>query len=91
MFTIKYRHFRPSVLQDESDPITRYDSIELIDGPFDLVSQEMDDGYLVVHGHRGENMLGTTFGPVKEDDAGRPRPTVWVMNEAGATVSTYRL
>lgn len=93
MFTIKYRSYQPCAKQPEAgDGANKfYDEIDLIDGPFNIVSKEMDDGYTVVHAHRGPEMLGMTFGPVKADEAGKPRPKLWVMNEQGATVATYDL
>lgn len=90
MFTIKYRTYNPSPKQDGGTTCF-YDQCELIDGPFALVSQEMDDGYIVVHAHRDHEAPGTMFGPVRADEAGKPRPTLWVMNEQGATVAKYDL
>jgi hypothetical protein len=94
MFTIKYRTYSVSRIQPPADciaPTAFYDEHELIDGPFAMVSKEIDDGYVVVYAHREHNAPGMTFGPVKVDAAGQPRPTLWVMNEAGATVAKYDL
>lgn len=96
MFTIKYRSYSLSRTQNEDESAPRcYDEHELIDGPFAMVSKELDDGYVVVHAHRDHNYPGMTFGPIKSDnpttDGPAPRPTVWVMNEAGATVAKYDL
>lgn len=91
MFTVKYRTYRPSACQKDDAP-TFYDECEQIHGPFDLVSQEFEDGYKVVYAHRGEGP-GMAFGPIKTDEGveSPPRPRLWVMNEAGATVATYEL
>jgi hypothetical protein len=94
MFTIKYRSYSLSQNQPPADciaPTAFYDEHELIDGPFAMVSKELEDGYTVVHAHRDHNALGMSFGPVKAGAAGQPRPTLWVMNEAGATVAKYDL
>ena len=95
MFTVKYRSYCLSAKQPPADctaPSAFYDEHELIDGPFAMVSKEMDDGWTVIHAHRDHNSPGMTFGPCKNDaDAGWPRPTLWVMNEAGATVAKYDL
>jgi hypothetical protein len=94
MFTVKYRSFQRSQNQPPADcvaPSALYDEHELIDGPFAMISKELDDGWTVVHAHRDHNSPGVTFGPVKHGEAGMPRPTVWVMNESGATVAKYDL
>lgn len=100
-FTIKYRRYNPSAQQPGPDVVAPrffYDAQETIDGPFAFVSQEMVDGYVVVYAHRSyDETPGMTYGPCKsggdrgtiEGDA--PRPTLWVMNEAGATVAKYDL
>lgn len=92
MFTVKYQTYQMAAAQQTGSPI-HYDRCEQIHGPFGLVSQEMKDGYTVVYAHRGDEP-GMTFGPILDPDvAGHemPRPTLWVMNESGATVATYRL
>lgn len=94
MFTIKYRTFTPSATQcaDPGSP-TYYDQNEQLHGPFDLVSQEMQDGLIVIYAHNGDDP-GTTFGPFRPPETANeepPRPTLWVMNEAGATVAKYDL
>ncbi len=100
MFTIKYQTYNPSSAQQSlgkpglNDPIN-YDRCEQLHGPFSLVSQEMEDGYVVVYAHRGDDP-GMTFGPERMADrvAGEPQPprsTLYVMNENGATIATYHL
>lgn len=93
MFTLKYRSYSLAKVQPPADCTSGpfYDEHELIDGPFAMISKEMDDGYIVIHAHRDHNSPGMTFGPVKADEAGKPRPTLWVMNEQGATVAKYDL
>lgn len=95
MFTIKYRSYVLSATQNADMTAPRcFDQVEQIHGPFQLVSQEMDDGYTVVYAHRHESELGYTFGPINGPDEGPetpPRPTVWVMNDHGATVARYDL
>jgi hypothetical protein len=88
MFTIKYRSYRPL-----TNSLTNYVTHELIDGPFSLVSQEVDeDGHIVVHAHRTSAESGTMFGPwVPCVGDPTPGPIVWVMNENGATVAKYDL
>lgn len=95
MFTIKYRTYSLARTQPKdcsSGPF--YDENEQIHGPFELVSKEQDeDGYTVVHCHRGTDPA-LTFGPFNQPEAAgskRPRPTLWVMNSAGATVAKYDL
>lgn len=95
MFTIKYLSYRPSATQSDQGP-TNYDRCEQLHGPFALVSQEMDDGHVVVYAHRSEDAPGMTFGPNKGPDetGGENRPphsSLWVMNERGATVASYVL
>jgi hypothetical protein len=96
MFTIKYRSFVPAATQNaEPGSPTLYDCVEQISGGYDFVSQEIEDGYMVVHAHRGGDP-GMTFGPCKGVDrkageAPPPRPTVYVMNDTGATVAKYDL
>ena len=79
-------------LQSSSVPVS-YDQVESIDGPFCSVSQEYDRGYMVVYAHRSPSELGMTYGPIMEPDGTNqpPRPTLWVMNEQGATVAKYDL
>jgi hypothetical protein len=91
MFTIKYRFYNLAAQQPTEGP-QFYDQCESCHGPFEVVSQERSDGYIVVHGidPAGQPM---TFGPYNPPDqvASAPRPIVWVMNEAGATVAKYDL
>lgn len=93
MFTIKYRSYRRAMSQPAEGP-THFDACEQLHGPFTLISQEMEDGDLVVYAHNGDDP-GMTFGPHKSLDqmAGEstPRPTLWVMNDRGATVARYDL
>lgn len=94
-YTVKYRCYNPCATQPQEGP-THYDQNEQIHGPFTFVSQEMQDGLMVVHAHRGEEAIGMMFGPHRIGDlaAGQeppPRPSVWVMNESGATVAKYDL
>lgn len=97
MFTVKYQSFQPCAQQPSEGP-THYDRVEQIQGPFELVSQEMKDGYIVVYAHRDACAPGVMFGPFVEPDtnslapvSSAPRPTVWVMNDHGATVAKYDL
>lgn len=93
MFTIKYRTFQPCACQQEGAP-TSYDEVEQIHGPFELICQSVEDGYKVVHAHRSEESPGTTFGPWLPPETAEdhmPRPTIWVMNDRGATVAKYDL
>jgi hypothetical protein len=99
MFTIKYRFFVLADQQPQEGP-KHYDQCESCHGPFEVVSQERRRGFIVVHGidPAGQPM---TFGPHQIDsleaaaagdlESQAPRPTVWVMNEAGATVAKYDL
>lgn len=95
MFTIKFRTYSPARTQPadcSSGP--SYDENEQIHGPFELVSKEQDeDGYTVVHCHRGTDPAITFSDDHKDEAAGskRPRPIVWVMNEQGATIAKYDL
>lgn len=99
MFTIKYRCYnRIDPKPSHGDPLGQrptYTENEQIHGPFAFVSFEVDDdGYVVVHAHRDNTAPGMTFGPcLLPEVAGEvhPRPTLWVMNEAGATVAKYDL
>lgn len=92
MFTIKYHFYVLAAAQSSDGPF--YDECESCHGPFEVVSQEREDGYIVVHGIDCSG-LPMTFGPVKSQDqvAGKPepRPVVWVMNEHGATIAKYDL
>lgn len=97
MFTIKYCAFNPSATQcvDQDSPVF-YDRVEQLSGPYDHISQEYVDGYMVVYAHRDGGGLGMTYGPIKAPDVepGKqpaPRPTLYVMNESGATVAKYDL
>jgi hypothetical protein len=96
MFTIKYQTFSLSPTQPADAPGSFYDRSEQIHGPFAMVSQEYKEGYSVVYCHRTEDALGMTFGPFippEQGDGGsrHPRPTLWVMNEQGATIAKYDL
>lgn len=97
MFTVKYRTYSLSPKQPAEGP-RFYDECELIHGPFELVSKEVDeDGEIVVHAHRAGGAPGMTFKhcDIREDQVAgqlpRPRSTLWVMNESGATVAKYDL
>lgn len=73
-------------------PINTFVPAENIVGPFANVSQRYEDGYLVVTGHyHGDDTPGVSFGPWSGLSNDCPRPTVWVMNENGATVATYQM
>ena len=98
MFTIKYRSYSPSDVQ-QGGGFPCYDQNEQLHGPFDLISQEMVQGRLVVYAHRGAEP-GMSFGPwvgaeipapSDTPQSAAPRPTLWVMNESGATVAKYDL
>jgi hypothetical protein len=93
MFTIKYRTYSVSRIQNGApNSPTMYDENEQIHGPFELVSKEQDEnGFTVVHCHRAGDAPGMTFDPLRTDAAGQPQSTLWVMNEAGATVAKYDL
>lgn len=88
MFTIKYRRFNPA--GQAPDGRSNFLPVESIDGPFTHVSQEWQDGYAVVYAHRGD-ALGMTYGPHGYGEDYEPRPTLWVMNEQGATIAKYGL
>lgn len=93
MFTVKYRSFALSPIQSSGNLIN-YDMSEQIHGPFLFVSQEYESGKMVVYAHRDEHAAGFAFGPfVPSELAGddHPHPTVWVMNEQGATIAKYDL
>lgn len=94
MFTVKYRRFQPCSQQPIDGP-TFYDKVESIAGPFEHISQEYVDGLAVVYAHREGGAPGMTYGPVQADQGppgtNAPRPTLWVMNDSGATVATYDL
>lgn len=90
-FTVKYRMFEVSGLQPADGP-PLFRPVELLDGPFHHISQSWEDGRMVVHCHRDEVSPGMPYGPVIHAEADdRPRPTLWVMNEQGATVAKYDL
>lgn len=93
MFTIKYRTYSLSRTQDAAEGAPHYyDENEQIHGPFELISKEQDEsGYTLVHAHRETSAPGMTFGPIHADEAGKPRPTLWVMNEQGSTIAKYDL
>jgi hypothetical protein len=91
MFTVKYRTYNPCPKQPADCTSRQYDEVEMIQGPFAFVSKEMEDGYTVVYAHRDDTAPGYTFGPIFSDEAGRPRPALWVMNEQGATIAKYDL
>jgi len=70
--------------------------VEQISGDYEFISQEIEDGCIVVHGHREGGIPGCTWGPHKSPDwepgqQPAPRPTLYVMNEHGATVAKYDL
>lgn len=116
MFTIKYRTY---VRANQSPaPYDDWVAHEQIHTGFDMVSQEIENGNMVVHAHRGGDP-GMMFGPwlppepspeaiaefeKQSNLAGQglanapgplmqsaPRPSLWVMNEQGATVAKYDL
>ncbi len=98
MFTLKYRMHEVTNEQLPADcEAPKYASlpIEQIHGPFDEVSQSWQDRRMVVHANRHDGEPGMTFGPIitvaDEPAFYVPRPTLWVMNESGATVATYHL
>lgn len=91
MFTIKYRLYQLSPEQPDRGP-TQYDEIEQVFGGFGFVSKEMEDGWPVVNAHGAHGSPAMTFRTMNpENDRTMPRPKLWVMNEAGATVATYDL
>lgn len=97
MFTIKYRYYVAAKEQPADGPAF-FDECESIHGPFEVISQYRENGYIVVTGQVGPDSLPMTFGPEKGTDpptAGSPprspRPTLWVMNEQGATIAKYDL
>lgn len=92
MFTIKYRSHVPADTQQAGVPIA-YDTVEQLSGPYHLISQEVEKGSIVVYAHDIHGNSQCTFGPHvwSETLSGPPRPTLWVMNENGATVARYDL
>lgn len=79
-----------------------YVSHEQIWGPYEFVTKEtcMKTGLPVVYCHQQlavdaeHGKLPMTFGPITaggETPDAQPRPTLWVMNEHGATVAKYDL
>jgi hypothetical protein len=90
MFTIKYRYFILANEQPEGGP-PNYDENEMLYGPFSLVEQGRDKGFIIVTGYDDSEEGNETFGPFNTDVSGHPRPTLWVMNESGATVAKYDL
>lgn len=95
MFTIKYRTFAPvEPLQQDlraGAPPRAFQPSEQLHGPFLFVSQEHENGYVTVHCHSDDAGPGFSFGPCTDLPSDCPRPTVWVMNEHGATVAKYDL
>lgn len=96
MFTIKYRYYTLTQ-QPQGVEFICYDENESMHGPYDVISKGMENGYPTVQGipEPGPN-LPMTFGPFTPPSDSphpekHPRPTVWVMNEAGATVAKYDL
>lgn len=93
MLTIKYRTYVRVVDPANGDSFTAHEQIHT---GFDMTSQEIEGGNMVVHAHRGGDP-GMMFGPwlpPEPEVAGQssvPRPIVWVMNEQGATVGRYDL
>jgi hypothetical protein len=96
MFTVKYRTYNLAKQQPVDGP-RHYDEVELIYGPFEMVSKEHDeDGYPVVYAHRAGGAEGLTLKHCDHGDqvAGQlppPRAMCWVMNEQGATIAKYGL
>lgn len=104
MFTIKYRYFEPGSLvapKPGSDCHApgrpTYTEAERIDGPYVSVSQRWENGYAIVTADRGDVSPGMTYGPIinsgdeVEPNMPYPRPTLWVMNDRGATIAKYDL
>lgn len=97
MFTVKYRQWNPAPDTAQNAIPGSWVSTEQLWGPFEFVSAENRDNGLEIYGyykgyHNGdERGLPMTFGPFINQQEGQPRPTLWVMNEAGATVAKYEL
>lgn len=92
MFTIKYRSYQLSKLQDSNGPY--FDEIEQLSGPYAHICKDIKNNAPIIYAHENlESPATCTFGPVvyDEDATHPPRPTVFVMNERGATVASYRL
>jgi len=82
MFTVKYRFF-------EQDKSNRFKPAERLDGPFNSVSQTLEDGLCVVRAeHKDDTSM--TYGPFFAEEHW-PRPVVYVMNERGSTIAKYDL
>lgn len=95
MFTIKYRYYTLTP-QPQGVTFICYDENESLHGPYEVVSKGMENGYPTVHCIPAPGELPMTFGPfVAPSDAPdperHPRPTIWVMNDQGATISKYDL
>ncbi len=93
MFTIKYRRYNLAAKQCTEASTPFFDPVETIDGPFAQINQEYESGYMVVYAHRSDGELGMSYGPNNGIDGPQspPRPTLWIMNEHGATVAKYDL
>lgn len=74
-----------------------FSECDRIDGPYGSVSSRYEGGYLTIFATRGDFNPGMTYGPVLSpepragDPPSAPRPTLWVMNESGATIAKYDL
>lgn len=90
MFTIKYRSYQPASKQP-CDGYVDYTSREEVTGPYSHVTQDVDENdQLIINAANGD--IRIMFGPWLPPEGDRtPRPTVWVMNESGATVAKYDL
>lgn len=97
MFTIKYRAWNAVEVAGQTAP--SYVENEQVWGPFEFVSKESTpDGLPVVYCHYSgsHQSLPMTFGAIpypelEQQKNFHPRPTLWVMNENGATISKYEL
>lgn len=95
MFTIKYR-FYTLAQPVAGETANFYDECESCHGPFEVISQGRENGYITVSGIPTPGNLPMTFGPFvppldAPDPSRHPRPTIWVMNEGGATIARYDL
>lgn len=92
MFTIKYRSWEVCDRQPTPAPASPcYSQLERLDGPFAAVSTRYENGLLAVSCDRNDMTPGMTYGPVQPTEGNVPRPTLWVMNEQGATIAKYDL
>lgn len=95
-FTVKYRSFEAAV-PSRYDPLAqRPIPVEQLHGPYAMVCQGHEGGDVAVYCHDEHGDCRITFGPwlpPERTELGDPipRPTVYVMNAAGATVAKYDL